>query len=315
MITIATHSGSFHADDVFGCAILCGCLQNSAYQVVRTRDPEVIAAATYAVDVGGIWDAAAGRFDHHQKGFDGARSSGVTYASAGLVWAQHGEQYLQMLDLRMTNAEARLIAQLVDDELVQYLDMADTGAASNAPGFFGLSALISSFNLTGLEERAFRAQADGAQLATESRLDAFTVAMKLVDQLLYNIVREKLDQLRGADRVRGSELSHDGRILTMDVPGLSWFEVVCKEMPDVQFVLYPDSTDQQWQVRTVPVVPHSFDARRDLPRAWAGLRDQALADATGVDDAVFCHNGVFIAGAKSKEGALKLAALAVADGS
>ena len=43
------------------------------------------------------------------------------------------------------------------------------------------------------------------------------------------------------------------------------------------------------------------------------LRDQALADVTGVADAVFCHNGVFIAGAKSKQGALQLAAMAVAD--
>lgn len=313
MITIATHSGSFHADDVFGCAILCGCLHNFAYEVVRTRDPEVITAATYAVDVGGIWDPAAGRFDHHQKGFEGARSSGVVYASAGLVWAQHGEQYLQMLDLDITFDEARLIAKLVDDDLVQYLDMADTGAANVAPGFFGLSALISSYNLTGSDERAFRAQPDGAQLATESRLDSFTVAMKLVDQLLYNIVREKLDQLRGAELVRAATVCEQGRVLVMDVPGLSWIEVVCKEMPDVLFALYPDSSDQQWQVRTVPVEPHSFKARRDLPRAWAGLRDQALADATGVADAVFCHNGVFIAGAQTKEGAMKLAALALAD--
>lgn len=314
MITIATHNGSFHADDIFGCAVLCGCLKNFAYEVVRTRDPEVIATANYAVDVGGIWDPATGRFDHHQKGFTGSRASGVTYASAGLVWAEHGEQYIQLLDLGATNAEAKLVAQMVDEQLVQYLDMADTGAANLAPDYFGLSALLASFNMTGSDERAFRAQPDGAQRAAESRLDAFTVAMKMVDQLLYNIINDKLDGLRGADLVRGSVLSSDGRVLTLDVPGLSWFEVVCKEMPDVLFVLYPDSSDQQWQVRTVPVQPHSFEARLDMPRAWAGLRDEALATATGVEDAVFCHNGVFIAGAKSKEGALKLAALAVANG-
>jgi uncharacterized UPF0160 family protein len=312
MIIIASHSGSHHADDVFGCAVLGVCLQNIGYQIVRTRDPEVIASADYAVDVGGIWDPAKGRFDHHQKGFNGARPSGVVYASAGLVWAEHGVQYIQMLDLGATHEQAQEVAAMVDSQLVQYLDMADTGAANMAPDYFGLSALLSSFNLTGEEDRAFRAQPDGAQRAAEARLDAFHAAMKMVDQLLYNIISQSLDEVRGAALVRASALSSDGRILTLDVPGLSWFDVVCKEMPNVQFVLYADSSDQQWQVRTVPVEPHSFKARRDLPRAWAGLRDEALAQATGVADAVFCHNGVFIAGAKSKDGALQLANLALA---
>lgn len=316
MITIATHSGGFHADDAFGCAVLSTILQHQSVQIVRTRDPEAIAAAEYAVDVGGIWDAEAGRFDHHQKGFAGQRPSGVVYASAGLVWAQHGVRYIQDLDIqgkRVTPAEAAEVARLVDEQLVQYLDMADTGAANMAPDYFGLSALVSSYNLTGTAERAFRTQSDGAQLAEEARLDAFHAAMDMANHLLYNIVDNILDALRSADLVRAGTLLESGRVLVMDLPGLSWFDVVCQEMPDVQFVLYPDSSDQQWQVRTVPVVPHSFDARRDLPRAWAGLRDEALQAATGVDDAVFCHNGVFIAGAKSKEGALKLAALAVAD--
>jgi uncharacterized UPF0160 family protein len=69
--TIATHSGSFHADDVFGVGILMGVFPS--HTLVRTRKQELIDAADFAVDVGGSWDAAKGRFDHHQRGFDGAR--------------------------------------------------------------------------------------------------------------------------------------------------------------------------------------------------------------------------------------------------
>ena len=83
---IVTHSGKFHADDAWAVAVLL--LLYPDAELVRTRDPAIIARADVAIDVGGEWNPAAGRFDHHQKGFDGARMSGVPYASAGLVWRE-----------------------------------------------------------------------------------------------------------------------------------------------------------------------------------------------------------------------------------
>jgi uncharacterized UPF0160 family protein len=58
--TIATHSGTFHADDVFGVGILMGVFPS--HTLVRTRKQELIDAADFAVDVGGTWDAAKGRW-------------------------------------------------------------------------------------------------------------------------------------------------------------------------------------------------------------------------------------------------------------
>src|SRR6476646_4162141 len=123
--TIATHSGSFHADDVFGVGILMGVFPS--HRLVRTRKQELIDAADFAVDVGGSWDAATGRFDHHQRGFDGARPAqlvdgqpvpGVGYASAGLVWAAHGRAYVQAWASRHGQS---LSAEAVD-EVVHSLD-------------------------------------------------------------------------------------------------------------------------------------------------------------------------------------------------
>ncbi|MFT7314501.1 MAG: uncharacterized UPF0160 family protein, partial [Paraglaciecola sp.] len=48
-----------------------------------------------------------------------------------------------------------------------------------------------------------------------------------------------------------------------------------------------------------------------LPKEWAGLSDIALQDETGIDDAMFCHNGLFIAGAESFESTMKMASLAL----
>lgn len=317
MTTIATHNGSFHADDVFGVAVLLEIERlkgATPVELVRTRDPEIIAKADYAVDVGGIWDPATGRFDHHQKGFDGRRASGVLYASAGQVWAAHGVDFIEAIATvtpAATREEAAQVAQAVDDDLVQYLDMADTGTASSAPGFYGLSMLLSSFNLTSAEEREGRNH--GAAAVETAKYNRFKQACETMTTLLTNIACDKLDKLRSADLVRSAERFDDGRILVLRDSGMPWFDVVCNELPNVLFVIYPDSADQQYQLRTVPVNPSSFNARKDLPRAWAGLRNEELATVTGVKDAVFCHNSVFIGGAKSLEGTLQMARLALAD--
>jgi len=69
----------------------------------------------------------------------------------------------------------------------------------------------------------------------------------------------------------------------------------------------------QFQLKTVPIDVGSFDSRMDLPASWSGLRDAELAAVTGVADSVFCHLNLFIAGARSFEGAVRLAELALGD--
>ena len=53
MKTIATHSGVFHADDVFAIAgrkLVC-----PDAKIIRTRDPDMIEEAHETFDVGGEW--------------------------------------------------------------------------------------------------------------------------------------------------------------------------------------------------------------------------------------------------------------------
>ena len=89
-----THSGIFHCDDAFAHAVLRFALglaePDRDHTLTRTRDPAVIAAADYVWDVGALYDAAAGRFDHHQRGAP-RRADGLPLSAAGLVWQTHGE--------------------------------------------------------------------------------------------------------------------------------------------------------------------------------------------------------------------------------
>ena len=41
--------------------------------------------------------------------------------------------------------------------------------------------------------------------------------------------------------------------------------------------------------------------KKKLPKAWAGLRNEELAAVTGVEDAIFCHTGRFIAITNQRE--------------
>jgi uncharacterized UPF0160 family protein len=315
--TIATHNGSFHADDVFGVAVLMGVFP--AHTLVRTRDNALIEAADFAVDVGGLWEAQSGRFDHHQRGFNGARPArladgveapGVGYASAGLVWTAYGADYVRAFAARSGwDADAQAVADItrsIDSALVQYLDIVDTGQGDVAPGIFGLSALIAQLNSNWMEEAGLDVDAK-ASLQLERFRDAVAITTRFLDRAIL----KQISQLRSMDIVRQSPRLFEGRVLHLQEGGMPWTRVVVEEMPEVLFVIYPDSDGRQYQLKTTPIALGSFTSRKDLPASWAGLRDAELAAVTGVADSVFCHLNLFIGGARSLEGAIRLAELAL----
>lgn len=307
---IATHSGKFHADDVWAVAVLD--LVFPGCELIRTRDPECIRKADFAVDVGGVWDPQNGRFDHHQKGFSGARQSGVIYASAGLVWKEHGARCVARLVHEYTGValgarEAQEVAYAIDSDLVQYLDMADTGAARNAPGGYGLSAIISGFNPTWMDER----QAQSMDAMDALRLRQFRRAMDFIADILRNQVKYRVGSMLAVEQVRRAKRFEDGRLLYLENASLPWTAVVRNEMPKVLFVMSCSVAEQRHILHTVAATAESFEARKDLPEQWAGLQGKELAAVTGVPDALFCHNGRFIAAAASFEGALQMARLAL----
>ncbi|TXG02348.1 MYG1 family protein [Massilia arenae] len=308
---IATHGGKFHADDAWAVAVLKVLFPEA--DVVRTREQARIDAADFAIDVGGVWDPATGRFDHHQKEFDATRVSGVPYASAGLVWRDYGARCVAALaerhtGERLTDETAQQIAYAIDADIVQYLDLSDVGVAKNAPGSYGLSAVVSGFNPGWLDEQRL-----GYGEAVEVyRMGQFMRAVEFLTDIMGNAVRYRVGAMLAVTQVRQAEVLEDGKLLFLKNAALPWSSVVRKEMPKILFVISHSLTEQRYMLHTVSVDTESFDARADLPEAWAGLREAELAAVTGVEDAVFCHTGRFIAAARSYAGALTMARQALA---
>ena len=101
----------------------------------------------------------------------------------------------------------------------------------------------------------------------------------------------------------------DKRIIVLDqnYP----YEYTLNNFPEPLFVVYPRKSDGSWGVKALREDPKTFKNRKDFPKPWAGLRDEELQKITGVPDTVFCHKGLFMAVAKTKEGVIKLAELAL----
>ena len=79
-----THSGKFHADDVFSAALLL--YLNPEITIIRgNKVPD---------DYKGlVFDIGRGQYDHHQKD-SRVRENGVPYAAFGLLWEALGAEIL-----------------------------------------------------------------------------------------------------------------------------------------------------------------------------------------------------------------------------
>jgi uncharacterized UPF0160 family protein len=139
---------------------------------------------------------------------------------------------------------------------------------------------------------------------------AFEEAVVVAQLALKRAIARAQDKLGAAEIVRAAiAAAADSRIIVLE-QRVPWQGEVCARAPDARYVVFP--TPEEWCVQAVPVQPDSFEMRQPLPAVWAGLRDASLQAVTGVADATFAHRNAFIAGARTREGALTLAQLAAA---
>ena len=101
-ITIGTHGGTFHADEVLACVMLKLLPQFENAEIIRTRDSEKLSKLDVLVDVGEVFDHEKKRYDHHQETFNETMASisdkkynfESKLSSAGLVYFFYGKQMI-----------------------------------------------------------------------------------------------------------------------------------------------------------------------------------------------------------------------------
>lgn len=284
MQKVITHSGSFHADDVFAVAVLQLHFGPENIEVVRTRDEEIIESGDIVLDVGGLYDPEKQRFDHHQNGAP-MRDTGIPYAAFGLIWSHYGEKICG-------NSE---VATVIERRLVLPIDASDNG--------------ISIFELNQLDVSPVLVQ-DILSLfkpawGVEGKMDeSFFQACALARELLRRSIVHAEADLEEKKYVKAVYSSVNEKDIIVFDKQVSSINLV--EYPDVLISICPNE-EGNWTAAMVRESYDSFKTKRQFPEAWAGLREEKLAEISGVADAVFCHKAKFLFVAKSREGVVAAA--------
>ncbi|WP_291364215.1 MYG1 family protein [Acetobacter sp. UBA5411] len=316
-----THSGNFHTDETLGYVILHYALEpegdlrgrvlnggeGGRLTFVRSRNPEDIQAADIVFDVGGEYAPPKGRYDHHMR-VKPLREDGTPYSAAGLLWKDYGKAAISnilgtVLKKPVSEADVASIWQTLDKSLILPVDLDDNGVAKM--GKLSLADIVSACNPPWDTTELY-----GVDVAKTMETTGFANAASAVAAHLVNSMDRVRASLKAASRVMEAyEKAEDKRILLMDT-GMPTEKMIFENDLPVVYVVSP-TNNGQWNVKAIPPTRGDFGQRVSLPEAWGGLEKTELAKVSGVPDAVFAHPARFICGAGSREGALKMAQLAL----
>ena len=286
---LITHSGTFHADEVFATVLLSKIFKEVT--VYRTfKVPEDVSDDVIVYDIG------YGPLDHHQKGGNGARENGVPYASCGLVWKKYGREILKDMP------DAEFIWEAMDRELIQGIDAIDNGSVppNQYPAkLLSVSKIISYIN--------------PCWDSTEDTDEAFWKAVFLAECIFDTMLSSIISQAKAKGIVEKAIEGSKEHIMVLDkfVPWQeSLFVSKNPKADEILVVVFP-SNRGGYNFQCVPNSPGSFTLKKSVPEEWKGLNGEQLQSITKVKDATFCHAAGFIGGASSFEGAYMLAKKAV----
>ncbi len=296
--TIGTHNGIFHVDEVVACAILALINADKSIHIVRTRDVDLLNKCDICVDIGG------GEFDHHMPGFNKARENGIKYASAGLVWKQYGRQLIEQILIEKYD---RLLCdvdnafELIDSKHISPVDCVDNGIANADHIFSFIPCFLPSWLNTTADE--FNRKFNNVLLTT-------------ID-VLKEAIQDTINKLTAKEKIiwnyKNKDYFQDG-ILEIPSQTMEWSETVIKINESVQsepinFVIFP-YPNGGWAAQCVPPSKERmFKQRIPFPESWAGQTSK-LPEMSGIEDALFCHNGRFFARAASRESVIKMCNIA-----
>jgi len=291
MKKIITHNGNFHADDIFAVATLQLIFEKEGeeFEVIRTRDEEIIKTGNFVIDVGGIYDADKNLFDHHMLEGAGERENKIPYASFGLVWKKFG--------IELCGSDE--VVSRIDKKLAQPIDAIDVGIDLFKNIIDGVYPYLMHSFLTSLKP-TWKEQDLNENIMFDKAVNFAKEILQREIKITQDITEAEVTVIEAYNKAK------DKRIIVMDKK-YPW-ESILSRYEEPLYAIYPNVS---WRVKAVRDDFGSFENRKDLPESWAGKSDEELAEITGVSDAVFCHRARFLAGAKSKEGAIKLAQIAL----
>lgn len=332
---IGTHSGHFHADEALAVYMLRLLPEYTHSPLVRTRDPNVLKECHTVVDVGGQYDSAINRFDHHQREFTTTFPGHQTkLSSAGLVFMHLGRAIIaQQTGLPESSPENTQLYQKLYDDFIEAFDANDNGISTydtakltesgvakrfNDRGF-SIASVVNRFNyhheVAGKEEKKSAEQEKDEEDARFLKASTFTGGQfisELTDVWQSWLPARGIVSTAFKDRKR---YDPQGRIMVIK-PGVPWQDHLFKIESEngcegqVLYALSPEKEDDPtspWRIRAVNRSAEGFELRKPLPEKWRGVRDEELSALSGIAGCIFVHANGFIGASKTSEGVLSMA--------
>ncbi len=320
---IATHDGSFHADETIACAILTYLYENA--NIIRSRDPQELEQADLVIDVSGLNDDK--HFDHHSNDFTQCRPNGICYATAGLMWEKFGHDFLRKVCLKHElNFADAILAQAkarIDVEIMQMIDLNDNGQLNAylnttiALQDDGQRRVFNDLNAFYQHDPSipYIVAMQNLPAATVSEQHkAFLATVKMLRHILVNAAINAVHTEAGIAKILAL---YDGSPMLIMHEKLPWTAAVLSH-PNVfahcSLAIYPDRK-RGWRVQSLPMsLSERFRNRVTAPASWCGLNDEALDAATGLSGTIFVHKSGFTGGAMDFDTNLELAKCWLAQG-
>ncbi len=275
IVTLVTHAGNFHSDDVVATAILELYFYDKGIKtkIVRTFNPDEMG---YTDDTPNcvIYDIGLGQYDHHQIG-DAAKhciridtnEDGTTverkYAAVGLIWKEIGKEMVGKY------------ADVIYDSIIRPIDNHDNGFGHNP-----LSTLIGATN--SLNPEATKEEHDNCFYNTTGQI------MIMLD----NMFLKYKQQIKNEEELK--KYAKPGSSCFVYDSYVSGADEVCREM-GIPFYVYPNIRGG-WCFKTICPDPKNMSVHLvDIPnevRNWTGV--------------TFLHPSCFLGSAETKERAIEI---------
>lgn len=322
---IGTHDNTFHCDDVTACFMLKQLDRFKHHEIIRTRDPQLLANAEIIVDVGDVLDIKRLRLDHHQRSFNQTihdyhpwlRTTNPNKAprlsSSGLVYAIFGHELIRKFLNIDDNAENKKAVDAIYEKCyVEFFEEID--AIDNGVSIVSGDNIVFNYHInSGISNRVGRFNPISAKASPEERLEKFHKAMEMVGAEITEGI-EFLGNVWWPQQIKFKKFVLDRHqcdpsgqiVLIKDSDLTGWksslfrIEEELGIVGEIKFIIF--NQESRWRVTAMPKDIKSFECRVPLKEEWRGKRDGDLQASSGVKDAVFVHNSGFTGGAESEEG-------------
>lgn len=272
-----THSGNFHADEVFATAFLHLYKKDLKIFRVPEVDWDKVSDETLVYDIG------RGEFDHHQSDAE-VRENKIPYSSIGLVWKKFGRDYLEKCGFE--DIEEIFIG--VDKDLIEAIDGDDNGV------FPKIDAPYKTKTVSNIVKLFNPGYASGEDESTQF-LKVVEVAEKIIEEEIIYIKGKIKAEKKIKEILSNIDMNSKYLILDEFIP----YEDTLLSIPNnILYVGYP-SNRGGYAIKAVPVSNNDKTLRLPFPMEWAGLINEELEEVAGIKGLTFCHNSRFIMTCKS----------------